>query len=99
MVVLAFCRFTKKRETGMSDEKVAEYFRSPFMPLQSGGRGNVDAALRMAHAAEFAAAQLGTIARAAEKIEAHLAKIAAKHPEEVSPADLVVASHAKPDDS
>jgi hypothetical protein len=39
-----------------------------------------EAAIRLAHAAEYAAAQLGFIARAAERIEAHLAKIAVHYP-------------------
>ena len=61
-----------------------EGYASPFKRGQAKGNGpDVDATLNLAHAAEYAAAQLGAIARAAEKmalatekIESHLAKIA-----------------------
>jgi hypothetical protein len=55
-------------------------------------------ALQLAHATEYAAAQLGIIARAAEKIEAHLAKIAAANPTPGSVEELVqrTLSHKKP---
>jgi hypothetical protein len=63
-------------------EKVEAFYRTAFQPMPQASSITDNAAvnLRTAHAAEYAAAQLGTIARAAEKIESHLAKIAAHYP-------------------
>ncbi len=61
------------------DKKLAEHrqalFKQPFAPAVAPERmPPVD--MRVAVALEYIAAQLGTIARSAEKIESHLAKIA-----------------------
>jgi hypothetical protein len=63
-------------------EKLEAFYRTAFQPMPqvSSTTDNAAVNLRIAHAAEYAAAQLGTIARAAEKIESHLAKIAAHYP-------------------
>ena len=52
----------------------------PFRPHVTPSGPDSPATLRIATASEYAAAQLGAIARAAEKIEQHLAKIAAQRP-------------------
>jgi hypothetical protein len=62
---------------GNSTERLQNFFKTPFMPLNP---GEADNAQQMTHAIEYAAAQLGVIARASGKIEAHLAKIAARLP-------------------
>ena len=60
-------------------ETMKEFYALPFSPVNVTGNGpDIDTALRMAAASEYAAAQLGIIARAAEKIELHLAKMAAQ---------------------
>jgi hypothetical protein len=62
----------------------------PFKPLGNTGLGiDVAAALRIAHAAEYAADQLGLIARTAAEIESHLAKIAKHYPEPGSADDVL----------
>ncbi|GLS19891.1 hypothetical protein GCM10007874_29080 [Labrys miyagiensis] len=84
----------------MSDEKLTAYYGAPFVPIPASTSGagiEIDAALRMAHAAEYTAAQLGIIARAAEKIEAHLSKIAGSNPEGLTLAEMVTASFKEPD--
>jgi hypothetical protein len=61
-----------------------------FQPAPKSGAGpDVDAALRLAHAAEHAAIQLEAIASAAAKIESHLAKIAVHYPEPGSAEDVM----------
>jgi len=62
---------------GNSTERLQNFFKTPFMPLDP---AEADNAQQIAHAIEYAAAQLGVIARASGKIEAHLAKIAARLP-------------------
>lgn len=76
----------------MNAEKLAAFYKLAFQPMPNTGSGSgpdIDAALRVAHAAEYAAAQLGTIARMAKKIEAHLAVIAAHYLEPGSIRDLL----------
>ena len=53
-------------------------YAQPFVPLTTVSGVTLDQAntLRLAHAAEYVAAQLGTIARTAEKTEQHLYQIA-----------------------
>jgi hypothetical protein len=57
-----------------SPEKLEAFYRQAFQPMPQSVSITDNAAvnLRMAHAAEYAAAQLGIIARNAEKIESHL---------------------------
>jgi hypothetical protein len=62
---------------GDSAVRLQNFFKTPFMPLDPSEANN---AQQMTHAIEYAAAQLGVIARASGKIEAHLAKIAARLP-------------------
>jgi len=60
---------------GNASERLQNFFRTPFMPLDP---AEADSVRQMTHAIEYAAAQLGVIARTNGKIEAHLAKIAAR---------------------
>ena len=55
-------------------ETLEAFYRKAFQPMPQGSSVTDNAAvnLRIAHAAEYAAAQLGIIARNAEKIESHL---------------------------
>jgi translation elongation factor EF-4 len=62
---------------GNSTERLQNFFKTPFMPLDP---AEADNAQQIAHAIEYAAAQLGVIARTTAKIEAHLAKIATRLP-------------------
>jgi hypothetical protein len=57
-------------------EKLEAFYRNAFQPMPQAVSITDNAAvnLRIAHAAEYAAAQLGIIARAVEKIESHLTK-------------------------
>jgi hypothetical protein len=77
--------------------KRAEHFYSqPFVPAQSSGTGlDSPATIRVAAAAEYAAAQLGVIARKSVEIESHLAKIAAHYPEPGSAAAVFQAAQAQ----
>jgi hypothetical protein len=66
----------------MSDDVAAKNpsapYSEPFVPIQTSGTGlDSPGTLRIASAAEYTAAQLGIIARNVEKIESHLAAIAA----------------------
>jgi hypothetical protein len=66
----------------MSEETAAkrasDFYSEPFVPSQTSGTGlDSPGVVRMAAAAEYAAAQLGIIARAVEKIETHLTTISA----------------------
>jgi hypothetical protein len=63
-------------------EKLEAFYRTAFQPMPQATSVTDTAAvnLRVAHAAEYAAAQLGIIARKAEEIELHLANIAAHYP-------------------
>jgi hypothetical protein len=67
-------------------ERTQAYFSEPFAP----NRHAPDAAHRIANALEYAAVQLGTIARAAEKIESHLETLATKHAVPGSAEDVVL---------
>ena len=62
---------------GNSTERLQNFFKTPFMPLDP---AEADNAQQIAHAIEYAAAQLGVIARTTAKIEAQLAKIATRLP-------------------
>ncbi len=54
-------------------ERAAESFKQPFTPQPIAGNGpDIDSALRIANALEYSAAQLGSIARTLEQIEARL---------------------------
>jgi hypothetical protein len=77
VLIYGDCQMTR------TPEQIKAFYDLPFQPLTpgSGAGPNIDAALRIASAIEYAAAQLGAIARAAEKTEAHLAKIAVHYPE------------------
>jgi galactokinase len=57
-----------------SDQRLKEYFNQPFTPsnISTGAGLETDAALRIANAIEYSAAQLGIIARAVERIELQL---------------------------
>ena len=61
----------------MQDELHTSY-RAFGQCRANGNEPPAEATLRIAHAAEYVAAQLGAIARAAEKFESHLAKNAAE---------------------
>jgi hypothetical protein len=63
-------------------EKLEAFYRTAFQPMPqvSSTTDNAAVNLRIAHAAEYAAAQLGIIARAVEKIESHLGKMAPQPP-------------------
>jgi hypothetical protein len=71
--------------------KLAAFYRTAFQPMPqvSSVTDNAAVNLRIAHAAEYAAAQLGIIARKAEEIESHLAKMAKHHPEPGSADDVL----------
>jgi hypothetical protein len=67
----------------------------PFSPAHSTGAGlDMDLQLRLATAAEYAAAQLGVIARALVQIESHLATADAQSRASLAPPEMPAALQA-----
>jgi len=74
----------------ISPQRAEAHYSQPFVPFQ-GNPGGPDspATARIATAAEYAAAQLGVIARKVEQMELHLARIAAHYPQPGSAQDIM----------
>ncbi len=62
----------------IAEERADHLFSHPFIPAQPAGPSADQ--IRIAHALEYIAAQMGVIARKAVKTESLLAKIAAHYP-------------------
>jgi hypothetical protein len=78
-------------------ERLEAFYRTAVQPIQQATSvtDNAVVSLRIAHAAEYAAAQIGIVAHRGEEIESHLAKIAAHYPVSGS-ADHILQSALSP---